>query len=135
MEWDDLKEGMIIRWKPYFAKDFDPIIIILGVNLNVYGKICFDTQILSGTSYGAFDYCKLLTSCQSLMGYTKMYRYNFEKNKDQITISEPSDMKYIERRLKNHIASYKIEYDRQKGWGETLLRRAEKFYDTKNTVS
>ena len=128
MEWDDLKEGMIIRWKPYFARDFDPITIILGTKINGYRKEHFDTQILSGTTYGAFDYSKLLTSCQSLMGYTKMYRYNFEKYKNEITISELSDMKYIERRLKNHIASYKIEYDRQKNWGEALLRTAEKFY-------
>ena len=128
MEWDDLKEGMIIRWKSYFAKDFDPITIILGTKINGYRKEHFDTQILSGTTYSAFDYSKLLTSCQSLMGYTKMYRYNFEKNKDQITISEPSDMKYIERRLKNHIASYKIEYDRQKIWAEDLVKRAEKLY-------
>lgn len=135
MEWNDLKEGMIIKWKPYFAKDYDPIIIILGTKINGYRKEHFDTQILSGTTYNAFDYSKLLISCQSPMGYIKMYRYNFEKNKDQITISEPSDMKYIERRLKNHIASYKIEYDRQKRLGEALLRTAEKFYGAKNTVS
>lgn len=129
MEWNDLKEGMIIRWNAYFVKDFDPVIIILDAKINEYGKECFDTQILNGTTYGAFDYCKLLTSRRSFMGYTRMYRYNFEKNKDQITVSKSDDLRFIERRMKNHIDSYKIEYDRQKIWAEDLLRRAEKFYE------
>ena len=101
MEWNDLKEGMIIKWKPYFARDFDPIIIILDAKINEYGKECFDTQILNGTTYSAFDYSKLLTSCRSPMGYTKLYKYNFEKNKDQITVSKSDDLRFIERRIES----------------------------------
>lgn len=129
MEWDDLNSGMIIRWNADFVKDFDPIIIILETRFSTYNREWFDTQILSGTSYSAFQYCALLTSCQSSMGFTKMYRYNFEKYKNQIIISEKDDIQFVQRRMERHIFSYKMEYKRQKSWAEDLIQKAEKFYN------
>lgn len=133
MEWNDLKPGMIIKWKPYFARDFDPIIILIEdkyIDQRYYES--FNTQILSGTAYSAFEYCHLLTSLRTIMGYTRIYKYNFEKNKENIFLSTSEDKQYIDIRMQRHVNSYKIEYENQKIWAKELMKKVNKFYGKKS---
>lgn len=133
MEWDDLKEGMIIRWNPVFIESFDPIIILLGAkgiqNHLPYQYEGIQCQILSGTSYSYEVYQELFVSNHDYFCTVTIYRSKFEKYKNDIIVSTQDDFKYIENRMNSHIESYKRGYEEQKIWAEDLIQKAEKFYN------
>ena len=128
MEWDDLKEGMIIKWNAYFVKDYNPIIIMIKEKLNDDRYECFSTEVLSGLNYSVFDYRILLRPANDDFCTTRMYKQLFEKNSSNIEISTSEDLHFIKDRLDQHIDSYKSLYEIQKIWAKDLLKRAEKFY-------
>lgn len=128
MEWDDLKEGMIIKWNAYFVKDYNPIIIMIREKLNDDRYEYFSTEILSGLNYSVFDYRILLRPTNDNFCTTRMYKQLFEKNSSNIEISTTEDFRFIKDRLDQHIDSYKSLYEIQKIWAKDLLKRVEKFY-------
>ena len=132
MEWNDLKEGMIIRWNPVFIKSLDPIIILLGAkgiqNHLSFQYECIQCQILSGTSYNYEVYQELFVSNHDHFCTATIYKSKFEKYKNDIIISTQDDIKYIENRMNLHIESYKRGYEEQKIWAKNLLKGAKKFY-------
>ena len=134
MEWNELKPGMIIRWNINNFNKYDPIIILIKSEFTERGDHGkgFYTEVLSGTSYTAWQYSELLNSLDSTMGYTKIYKYKFERCKDKISISTIEDMHYILDRLNRHVESYEDEYKRQKEWATSLIQQAEKFYKNNN---
>ena len=129
MKWNELKPGMIIRWDIYNSTN-NPIIILIKSKFAERGDHGegFYTEVLSGINYNVWQYSELLTSLGSTMGYTKIYKYKFERCKDKISISTIEDMPYILNRMNRHVESYEAEYKRQKEWATNLMQQAEKFY-------
>ena len=127
MEWDSLKIGNVIKWNMCFAKDYDPITVLIEEKRDDNE---FGCTMLSGCRYSNKDYRELFLPSVSMMGFIGLRREKFEKHKEEIVPASATDEQFIDSRLEAHVRSYYNEYRFQKIWADNLKKRTEKYFQS-----
>ena len=120
MEWSEVKEGMVIRWRPYFARESSPITITIEGKTNND----LETELLTGCEYGNLQLSELLVPLRGRTS-TVIPRWRFEKYKECIELIDKEDCSFIKERLDHLVSSYYRSYLIEKEWASEMKKRVD----------